>query len=130
MIADSASSPFASGSYAAGSSPPSPELDVAPRRRIPIARAPCASGESAPRLIAEETKRRTISLGRLDGGEGHGPGAAQGEEVADHRRLLAGDCRAVRGQLVLDGVVGDGRGQRCAGADAGRMTGRERPGSP
>ena len=59
---DSASSPFSSGSYQDGSSPPSPVLDVAPSRRIPIASVRCASGESAPRLIAELTNRRTISV--------------------------------------------------------------------
>ncbi len=44
-----------------GSSPPSPELDRAPIRFIAIESVACASGESAPSDIAEETNRRRIS---------------------------------------------------------------------
>ncbi len=60
MIAASRRSPSAEGTYQAASSPPSPELAEPPSRAIPMLIAWCASGESAPRLIAELTKRRTI----------------------------------------------------------------------
>ena len=55
-------SPFASGVLRRLSSPPSPLLDHPPMRFIAIASVSCASGDSAPRLIAPVEKRLTISL--------------------------------------------------------------------
>src|SRR5438067_9117989 len=57
----SARSPFSSGAYVSGSSPPSPELERAPIRFMPIAKVRCASGESAPKDMAVEMKRRRRS---------------------------------------------------------------------
>ena len=50
-----------SSSKRAGSSPPSPVFDFAPRRFIAIASASCDSREIAPRLIAPVEKRLTTS---------------------------------------------------------------------
>ena len=58
----------------------------------------------------------------------HRAGRPQGEEVADHGRLVPADRRAVGRQLLVDGLVRDGRSQGGAGADAGRVAGRERLG--
>ena len=60
LMAASRRSPSADGAYQAGSSPPSPEFALPPSRAMPMLIAWCASGDSAPRLIAELTKRRTI----------------------------------------------------------------------
>ena len=49
-------------SYVSGSSPPSPELDLAPIWFIASASASCASGDRAPSDIAVLTNRLTISL--------------------------------------------------------------------
>ena len=59
-------------SYVSGSSPPSPELDLAPTWFIAIARASCASGESAPSDIAVLTKRLTTSLAGSTSSSGTG----------------------------------------------------------
>jgi hypothetical protein len=48
------------GSYHDGSSPPSPVLAAPPASSRPAVTAWCASGDSAPRLIAAPTKRRAI----------------------------------------------------------------------
>ena len=60
LMAASRRSPSADGAYHAGSSPPSPELALPPSRAMPMLIAWCASGDSAPRLIAELTKRRAM----------------------------------------------------------------------
>ena len=62
LTAASLRSPSADGAYQAGSSPPSPEFALPPSRAMPMLIAWCASGERAPRLMAELTKRRTIRL--------------------------------------------------------------------
>src|SRR5436190_22021098 len=54
-------SPFASGTYRDGSSPPSPVFDFAPRRFIAIASVSCASLLIDPYDIAPVAKRLTIS---------------------------------------------------------------------
>ncbi len=54
-------SPFGSGVLRRRSSPPSPEFDRPPIRFIATASVSCASGESAPRLIAPVEKRLTMS---------------------------------------------------------------------
>ena len=66
MIRASWRRPSGPGSYQAGSSPPSPVFAAPPARWMPIVSAWCASGLSAPTLIAETTKRRTIAAGVLD----------------------------------------------------------------
>ena len=49
-----------------GSSPPSPVFVPPPARCIPMVSAWWASGLSAPTLMADATKRRTIDARRLD----------------------------------------------------------------
>ena len=44
------------------SSPPSPELDLAPNSFIASASVSCATGDNAPRLIPAESKRFSIFL--------------------------------------------------------------------
>ncbi len=61
LMADFFESPFGSGMKRSGSSPPSPVLDLPPRRFMAIASASCASCEIEPKLIAPVAKRRTIS---------------------------------------------------------------------
>ncbi len=61
LIADRRESPFASRTYLAGSSPPSPVFDFPPRRFIAIASVSCASRESEPSDIAPVENRLTIS---------------------------------------------------------------------
>ena len=60
-MAELLESPFASGSKRAGSSPPSPELLLAPIRFIATASVSCASLPSAPNDMAPVVKRLTIA---------------------------------------------------------------------
>ena len=53
--------PAASGRYQAGSSPPSPVFAAPPIAWMPSVSARCASGDSAPTLIADTTNRRAIA---------------------------------------------------------------------
>ena len=55
-------SPFGSGVKCAGSSPPSPESDLAPIRFIATFSVLCASGDSAPRLMPGVTNRLRIEV--------------------------------------------------------------------
>ncbi len=88
MIADSARSPCSSGSYQASSSPPSPVFEAAPRRRIAIAIVRCASGDRAPRLIADETKRAVIASTGSTAADAERPvRGSDREEIADQAGL-------------------------------------------
>src|SRR5881275_1999785 len=58
LTADRRLSPFASGTYRCGSSPPSPVFDRAPMRFIAIASVSCASCEIEPYDIAPVENRR------------------------------------------------------------------------
>ena len=66
LIAELALSPLACGLKRAGSSPPSPESDLAPMRFMAIASVSCASGDSAPSDMPGVTKRLRISVIALD----------------------------------------------------------------
>src|SRR6185436_20972833 len=57
LIALRRESPFASGTYRAGSSPPSPVFDLAPIRFMAMARVSCASWLIDPYDIAPVEKR-------------------------------------------------------------------------
>ena len=96
--------------YSAGSSPPSPVLAAPPARWMPRVTASCASGESAPRLMAAATKRRTIA------GAGStrraGPAARSGASGAIADRGRRTGRRAVRPQRPSDVAVGRGVGCR------------------
>ena len=61
----------------AGSSPPSPVLDLPPMRFIAIARFSCASRPSEPRLIAPVTKRLTIAVHGSTSSSGTGAWSAR-----------------------------------------------------
>ena len=91
--------PSGPGAYQAGSSPPSPVFAAPPARWMPMVSAWWASGLSAPTLIAETTKRRTIDARVLD--------------------LVEGERASAR----------SGRGARRAGRSAPRPGGRARRGS-
>ena len=59
-------SPFGSGSYRAGSSPPSPVLLLPPIRFMAMASASCASWLMEPYDMAPVLKRARIASRRLD----------------------------------------------------------------
>ena len=60
LTAERRLSPEGRGTFRAASSPPSPQLLRAPRRFIATATVSCASIESDPNDIADETNRFTI----------------------------------------------------------------------
>ncbi len=62
LIAEFALSPLGRGRKRAGSSPPSPESDLAPIRFMAMLSVPCASGESAPSDMPGVTNRLRISV--------------------------------------------------------------------
>ena len=72
LIRASRRRPSGPGAYQAGSSPPSPVFAAPPARWMPIVSAWCASGDSAPTLIAETTKRRTIERASSTSSSGTG----------------------------------------------------------
>ena len=100
--------PSGPGAYQAGSSPPSPVFAAPPARWMPIVSAWWASGDSAPTLIADTTKRRTM---------------VRASSTSSSARAVAARPDA---QLVArDGAVGGAAGQRRAiagerGIDAAR----------
>ena len=61
-----------SSSKRAGSSPPSPVFDLPPSRFMPTASVSWASGESAPRLMPPDLKRRTMSIAGSTSSSGSG----------------------------------------------------------
>ena len=61
-MAELALSPLGRGRKRAGSSPPSPESDLAPMRFMAMLSVPWASGESAPSDMPGVTKRLRISV--------------------------------------------------------------------
>ena len=65
-------SPFGSGTYRSGSSPPSPLLLMPPRRFMAMARASWASWLMEPKDMAPLTNRLTISLSGSTSSSGTG----------------------------------------------------------
>src|SRR4051812_31638369 len=74
LIAERRRSPLASGVNRSESSPPSPVLDLAPRRFIAIARVSWASAEIEPYDIAPVENRLTISEAGSTSSTGTGGG--------------------------------------------------------
>ena len=93
--------PSRSGAYHAGSSPPSPVLAAPPARWIPIVNAWCASGDSAPTLIAETTNRRAIDRALST--------SVNGTAVAARRtrRPSRGTAGASSGRASADAIPGE-----------------------
>ena len=122
--------PSGPGAYQAGSSPPSPVLAEPPARWMPMVSAWCASGLSAPTLIADTTNRRTIARASSTAAErdrrGRGPDA---ELVARDGALRggSGEGGAVAGQGVVDadGVGLGGLAMPGQDLDLARDPGRE-----
>ena len=89
--------PSGPGAYQAGSSPPSPVLAEPPARWMPMVSAWCASGLSAPTLIAETTNRRTIARASSTDASGIGVAAARTRSSSrGTERSVAGRARAAR----------------------------------
>ena len=102
--------PSGPGRYQAGSSPPSPVLALPPARWMPIVNAWWASGLSAPTLIAETTKRRTMDAASSTFDEWHGhPGTANVELIPGNGPAArrAGEGGPIPLELDVD-VVGRG----------------------
>ena len=77
LIFERRESPFASGMYRTGSSPPSPVFDLPPIRFIAIASVSCASRPSEPSDIAPVEKRLTISAAGSTSSSGMPPSSAK-----------------------------------------------------
>ena len=105
MIRASWRRPSGPGVYQAGSSPPSPVLAAPPARWIPIVSAWCASGLSAPTLIAETTKRRTIDRASSTSASGVArPCGSDPQLIARDRAVgrRAGECLAIASESLVD----------------------------
>ena len=128
--------PSGPGAYHAGSSPPSPVFAAPPARWMPIVSAWCASGDRAPTLIAETTKRRTMRAGVLDLVErrrGAAPGGRAARRAGPPGRTAASrERRPVARERGIDAVRIVGRRERRdLGGDLRARTGgpRRRRGS-
>ena len=73
LIAERLESPFSMTVKRDASSPPSPVLDLPPRRFIAIANASWLSAEMEPKLMAPVTKRLTISFAGSTSSSGIAP---------------------------------------------------------
>ena len=119
LIRASRRRPSASGAYQAGSSPPSPVFADPPARWMPIVSAWCASGDRAPTLIAETTKRRTIERASSTWSRAMGVAPTHPQLVARDARAsgTTRDRRPVAGKRRVDAarVVGGGEGRDLGG---------------
>ena len=89
---------------ASGSSPPSPESDLAPMRFMAMLSVPCASGDSAPSDMPGVTKRLRISVMRSTSSIGDRR-AALARNPSRSRRSTGGSL-AHRLAVALEGLIG------------------------
>ncbi len=82
-------SPFASGTFRAGSSPPSPVLDLPPSRFIAMAIVSCASWLIEPYDIAPVANRLTIDSTGSTSSSGTGSPRRELQQAAERAELLA-----------------------------------------
>ena len=82
LIAERRESPFGSGTYREGSSPPSPVFERPPILFIAIASVSCASRESDPSDMAPVENRLTISLAGSTSSSGTPPSAAKRNRIS------------------------------------------------
>ena len=88
LIFESVAWPSSPGAYHAGSSPPSPVFAAPPSAWMPSVSTRWASGDSAPTLIADTTKRRAMERASSTSSRGAGV-APRGARTTNESRTSA-----------------------------------------